>query len=120
MCALDVKFYVQYNNTKKHQNYFERSEFMTLTNANIKVPDGMIKYLNPKNEHTELVRNALLLYPYIDDKTISHGKAAEILGIPKYELIEIYDNIGLPYLSMDIEEVEEEIENWDKLKGAFA
>lgn len=29
----------------------------------------------------ELKRNALLLYPYIHNNTISHGRAAEILGI---------------------------------------
>lgn len=37
--------------------------------------------------------------------TISHGRAAEILGIRKYELIEIYDKLGLPYLDQDIEEI---------------
>lgn len=57
-------------------------------------------------------RNALRLYPYIKNKTISHGKAAEILGVTKYELISLYDKMGLPYLSMDIAEVEEEVLNW--------
>lgn len=55
----------------------------------------MIMYLRPKNPRAELERNALLLYPYINDRTISHGKAAEILGIPKYDLIELYDHMGL-------------------------
>lgn len=64
-------------------------------------------------------RNALLLYPYIRDNIISHGKAAEILGIPKYDLIEIYDHLGLAYLDMDISEIEEELMNWDKIKGEF-
>lgn len=64
-------------------------------------------------------RNALLLYPYIRDNVISHGKAAEILGIPKYDLIEIYDHLGLAYLDMDISEIEEELMNWDKIKGEF-
>ena len=58
-----------------------------------------------------------MLYPYINNRTISHGKAAEILGIAKYELIELYDHMGLPYLSMDISEIEEEVTNWEKLKG---
>lgn len=90
---------------------------MTLTEVNIKVPDGMVMYLKPQNQRAELVRNALLLYPYINDNTISHGKAAEILGIPKYDLVELYDSMGLSYLSMDIEEVEEEIAGWKELKG---
>lgn len=91
---------------------------MTFTDVNIKVPEGMIMYLRPKNPRAELERNALLLYPYINDRTISHGKAAEILGIPKYDLIELYDHIGLPYLSMDISEIEDEVANWEKLKEA--
>lgn len=66
---------------------------MTLTDVNIKVPEGMKLYLTPLNQHDELVRNALLLYPYISNKTISHGKAAEILDISKYSLIEIYDKL---------------------------
>lgn len=60
-----------------------------------------------------------MLYPYIRDNIISHGKAAEILGIPKYDLIEIYDHLGLAYLDMDISEIEEELMNWDKIKGEF-
>ena len=88
-----------------------------LTDVTIQVPDGMVMYLKPQDQHTELVRNALLLYPYINNDTISHGKAAEILGIPKYELIELYNSLGLAYLSMDISEVEEELDAWEKLKG---
>jgi hypothetical protein len=87
-----------------------------MTDVNIKVPDGMVMYLKTQNQHDELVRNALLLYPYINNNTISHGKAAEILGIPKYDLIELYDSLGLAYLDMDIEEVEAEVENWEKSK----
>ena len=92
---------------------------MTFTDVSIKVPEKMAIYLHPKNKQAELERNALLLYPYIRDNIISHGKAAEILGIPKYDLIEIYDHLGLAYLDMDISEIEEERVNWDKIKGEF-
>lgn len=90
---------------------------MTFTDVSIKVPEGMTMYLRPQSQRAEMERNALLLYPYINNRTISHGKAAEILGIAKYELIELYDHMGLPYLSMDISEIEEEVTNWEKLKG---
>ncbi|MEY8482581.1 hypothetical protein AALD74_12110 [Lachnospiraceae bacterium 48-21] len=93
---------------------------MAFTDVNIKVPEGMVMYLRPKNPRAELERNAFLLYPSISDKTISHGKAAEILGIPKYGLIELYNQIGLSYLSMDISEIEAEVANWEKLKEAHA
>lgn len=90
---------------------------MDFTDVNIKVPIGMTMYVTPQNKQAELERNALLLYPYINDKTISHGKAAEILGISKFELISLYDRLGLAYLSMDISEVESDIQNWEKIKG---
>lgn len=92
---------------------------MTNLNVMINVPSGMAMYLKSKDKVTELKRNAMLLYPYIEDRTISHGKAAEILGISKYDLIEMYDKMGIAYLSMDISEVEAEVENWNKLKGAL-
>lgn len=88
-----------------------------LTEVSIKVPDEMVMYVKPHSRQAELVRNALILYPYINDYTISHGKAAEILGISKYDLIELYNDIGLAYLSMDIAEIEEEVACWDQLKG---
>lgn len=90
---------------------------MSYTEVSIKIPDEMVTYIQPKNKQAELVRNALLLYPYIMEKTISHGRAAEILGIPKYDLIEIYDKMGLAYLSFDIEEIEDEVATWKELKG---
>lgn len=83
---------------------------MTMTEVKIQVPVDMVSYVTTYDEQSEIMRNAMLLYPYIKDLTISHGKAAEILGIHKYELINLYDKLGLPYLDQDIQEVEEEVQ----------
>lgn len=85
---------------------------MAMTDVKIRVPEEMESYVSAKGEWEELVRNAMLLYPYIKNLTISHGRAAEILGIRKQELIELYDNLGLPYLDQDIQEVEDEVRYW--------
>ena len=90
---------------------------MTMTDVKIQVPDGMVSYVIANDEQSELMRNAMLLYPYIKNLTISHGKAAEILGIRKYELINLYGELGLPYLDQDMEEITEEMQYWKKLKG---
>ncbi len=82
----------------------------------IQVPVGMSKYLKSMNSETELTRNALLLYPYILNQTISHGGAAEILGIRKSELIDIYDKLGYSYLDMTMEELDSELETFRQLK----
>lgn len=82
----------------------------------IQVPVGMSKYLKTVDSETELVRNALLLYPYILNQTISHGGAAEILGIRKSELIDIYDKLGYSYLDMTIDELDLEMETFRQMK----
>lgn len=90
---------------------------MTMTDVKIQVPADMASYVVTNDKQSELMRNAMLLYPYIKNLTISHGRAAEILGVRKYELIDLYDRLGLPYLDQDIQEVEEEVQYWKKLKG---
>lgn len=37
----------------------------------------------------------MILYPYVHDGIISHGRAAEILGIFKMDLIVLYGELGL-------------------------
>lgn len=86
---------------------------MELVNIEICVPKEMMN----ENSSDELRRNALILYPYIKDMTIPHGRAAEILGIPKWDLIELYEDIVLPYLDMDISEVEKEVQSFYQLQG---
>ena len=82
----------------------------------IKVPAEMKKYLADTNVETELTRNALLLYPYIANQTISHGRAAEILGIRKSELIDIYDKLGYSYFDMTMDDLDAELETFRQLK----
>ena len=91
---------------------------MTMTEVQIRVPSEMAAYLQPKDRRSELERNALLLYPAVNSHAISHGRAAEMLGIRKYDLIELYDRLGIPYLSQSMDEIDEELSTWRKLKGA--
>lgn len=91
---------------------------MTMKDVKIQVPDEMVSYVITNDEQSERMRNAMLLYPYIKNLTMSHGRAAEILGIRKYELIDLYDKMGLPYLDQDIDEIDEEVQYWKRLKGA--
>ena len=76
----------------------------------------MSKYLVTVIPETELTRNALLLYPYILNQTISHGRAAEILGIRKSELIDLYDKLGYSYFDMTLDDLDEELNTFRMLK----
>lgn len=89
---------------------------VTMESVTIEVPVGMSKYLISTNAETELTRNALLLYPYILNRTISHGRAAEILGIKKSELIDLYDKLGYSYFDMILDDLDTELENFRQLK----
>lgn len=88
----------------------------TTESVTIEVPVGMSKYLVTVNPETELTRNALLLYPYILNQTISHGRAAEILGIRKSELIDLYDELGYSYFDMTLDELDDELDTFRRLK----
>ena len=89
---------------------------VTTESVTIKVPVGMSKYLVTMNPETELTRNALLLYPYILNQTISHGRAAEILGIRKSELIDLYDKLGYSYFDMTMNDLDDELNTFRRLK----
>ena len=58
----------------------------------------------------------MLLYPLVARRVISYGRAAEILGVSKFDLVDCYDQLGIPYLSQTPEELEEEIAGFAKLR----
>ena len=74
-------------------------DWMRTVDIQITVPEGMGAYLNDADDEQLFERNAMLLYPFIRNLTISHGRAAEILGVHKTDLIEFYDSMGIPYLN---------------------
>lgn len=90
---------------------------MTLVDVHMKAPTEMAVYLQPSSQVMELERNALLLYPYILRQTISHGRAAEILGIQKDELIDIYDKLVFSYFDVTMNDLDEELEGYRRVKA---
>lgn len=83
----------------------------------LEVPKDMVPYFNMQDKSISTRTNALVLYPYIMNNTISHGKAAEILGINKIELIALYSQMGLDYLNADIKEVLEDADTISKIRS---
>jgi Uncharacterised protein family (UPF0175). len=100
-------------------NYVEKGN-NTMTTISMEIPDEMITFAKPSNKEDELTRNAMILYPYIKQGTISHGRAAEILGIFKMDLITLYGNMGLSYIELTDDEINEELATVDYLKGTMA
>ena len=89
---------------------------MYMANIEVRIPQTAKEYV--MHDTSEEMRNALLLYPSIANNTISHGRAAELLGMHKMELIELYSRMGIPYIEMTDEEFKEEIQTVKKLLEA--
>ena len=88
--------------------------------VSMEIPDEMIEFAIPSNKDEQLKINAMILYPYIQQGTISHGRAAEILGIFKMDLIVLYGKLGLPCIEMTDDEIEEELETVKELGETLA
>ena len=88
---------------------------MALAEIKIKVPEQMLTYLQPETHQEELQRNAMIMYPYIKNGVLSHGRVAQILGIKKWDLIELYNYFGFPYLS-SVSDFEEDVRTVKELK----
>ena len=84
---------------------------MTLQPATIQITTEMKPYINTNKSEIDFKQRALLLYPFIQNNTLSHGRAAEILGISKWALIQLYASMGIPYIDMDEAELKNDIEN---------
>ena len=83
----------------------------------ISIPESMIEYMGLADEDSERLRNAMILYPYVQNGTISNGKAAEMLEISKIELIELYGKMGLPYFDETPDELDEELAALKSFRG---
>ena len=88
---------------------------MTMTKVEIDVPEEIVPYTVLEDKEAQITRNAMLVYPYIKSGVISHGKAAEMLGIPKMELIELYGSLGIAYFDMTEEELAEDLATLNKV-----
>ena len=82
----------------------------------VTIPIGMAPYVDWEEKGLSFEQNAMLLYPLIQNLVISHGRAAEILGVQKWDLIEFYNSMGIPYLKQSKEDLDEEIAGFARLR----
>jgi hypothetical protein len=90
---------------------------MEMARVEISVPKDIMQFVATSDIDIQVKRNALLLYPYIENHTISHGKAAELLGMHKFDLINLYGKMGIIYYNMEINEVSEDVATIRKIRN---
>ena len=88
---------------------------METVHISISIPKEALSFFVNEYPEQEFSRNAMMLYPLIRNLTISHGRAAEILGVRKTDLIEFYDSMGIPYLNMDRDELLADLASLDRV-----
>ena len=93
---------------------------MKTVNIQLTVPEDMTPYLADEDMEHSFERNAMILFPYIQNLTISYGRAAEILGVHKTDLIEFYDSLGIPYLNQSEKELFDDLAILDRVLGAVS
>ncbi len=89
---------------------------MEMVTVPVTIPKGLVPYMERGKSGLSFEQSAMLMYPLIQELVISHGRAAEILGVSKWELIEFYDKLGIPYLQQSAEDLDEELNGFAKLK----
>ena len=82
-----------------------------MVSIQIEIPEAPLPFARPRDEREQLLRNAMIIFPFIQNETISYGRAAEILNLKKIDLIQLYGSLGFPYLNQTKEELQEDLEN---------
>lgn len=85
-----------------------------MTKIEMEVPTPILPFVNHGQFQSQ--QTALLLYPYIANGDISNGKAAELLGISKMELLDMFGEMGIPYYNQTSEELDNDIQALRKLR----
>ena len=92
---------------------------MTMTKVEINIPEEIVPYTVVEDKKAQDLRNAMLVYPYIKNGVISYGKAAEMIGLYKIDLITLYGELGLPYFDETEEEFKEDLDVLKKLRSTI-
>jgi predicted HTH domain antitoxin len=74
----------------------------------VELPDELFAQLR-KEEIESKVKEALVM-ELLREHRLSQGKAAEILGISRYELIDLMTNHRVPVIDLDTEELKNELQ----------
>lgn len=90
---------------------------MGMTRVEIDIPEDIVPFAVSSDKEAQLKRNAMLIYPYIQDGTISHGRAAEMLGMFKIDLIALYGKMGIAYFDESREELEADMSALKAVRG---
>lgn len=72
--------------------------------------DDLAAILDREEEPIERVALEMIVLELYRRGTISSGKAAELLGVPRYDFIQRASSLGIPYFNLTPEELDAELD----------
>lgn len=85
---------------------------MSTLKIELELPEEIIQYLG--SQEIDKAIKELIVLNLLREHKISQGKAKEILGISKWELIELMKLHSIPVIDLSPEELKEELKNLEK------
>jgi hypothetical protein len=90
-------------------------KYMKNVSINVSVPEEMAPYIFSDDKEMKLIQDAMMLYPLIKNQTVSHGRVAQILGVKKRDLIDLYSSMGISYLNQSEDELLSDLHSLDNV-----
>lgn len=75
----------------------------------VQLADDLAAILDREDEPVDRVAQEMIVLELYRRGTISSGKAAEMLGVPRYDFIQRASALGIPYFKITPEELDAEI-----------
>jgi predicted HTH domain antitoxin len=89
-------------------------DFLLMEEITVKVPRDLVRILKVKDEEIpKLVRLYLAVELYREGK-VSLGKATEIAGVTKWEMMEILASKGIP-IQYDVKDLEKDVKTLEDM-----
>ena len=82
----------------------------------LELDDGLVSLMHSENEPIEQTALELIVLELYRRRTITSGKAAEVLGVRREDFIVHSGRLGIPFFDMTREELEEDLRTLRSLR----
>ena len=86
------------------------------TSITIELPEQLVELVGSPERTADLARRALI-FLLLREGRLSHGQAAEMLGLSMWDLLPLAAEAGVPMGPQTAEELREEVETIRRLTG---
>lgn len=86
----------------------------------IDLPDEIVRFYGLSDEVLNLRALFLMVFDLLRQKKLTSGKAAELLGVGRHEILDLMGEYGIAAVNYSPEDLEKEIGVWEKIKSGAA